>query len=342
MKLLKSKKFSLPQVYFITERESIKDIPIGVPFIYGDAIIEKDMIRLLEYEVLFQEAMLSGFPFNFRKILKDNGFKDITSYGYSRPAYIEFTTEGLITPEGEITDKELSKLQRSTEAFQKYCKDSVAYVDMEKLKSLKVFPIWLQTIEDAVHTNIHNFAVFNENMYNKKLEGMYGSLDLISPPKNLIIIDISSSIPKAVSTTCLTLAKNLAETFYADLLITGSKSTLYTYEQLYELNITTIYSENGEDNDQTYFKRLLESDERKYKTAIVFGDNHQPGRAWSNTYNRGTNTISREDGQALCKWKIDKIISFHTNNSYELAGYANWFSPVQETQHIENWVKYLN
>src|SRR5690606_10154781 len=109
-------------------------------------------------------------------------------------------------------------------------------------------PIWLDTIEEAVHTNIHNFAVFNSNMYNKKLEGMYGSLDLVSPDRNVIIIDISGSIPKGVSSTCLAMAKNLAETFYADLLITGSKSTIYPYETLTELNIDTIYDENGRDN----------------------------------------------------------------------------------------------
>ena len=50
-------------------------------------------------------------------------------------------------------------------------------------------------------------------MYNKKLEGMYGSLDLVTPDRNLIIIDISGSIPKAVSTTCLILSKKFGRKF---------------------------------------------------------------------------------------------------------------------------------
>jgi len=170
---------------------------------------------------------------------------------------------------------------------------------------------------------------------------VYGSLDLVSPDRNLIIIDISGSIPKAVSTTCLALAKNLSETFYADLLITGSKSTLYSYETLHELNVKTIYEENGMDNDQVWFKKLVTGDTKNYKTAIVFGDNHHPGHTWRNTFNTDPRYISDEDGKKMCKWKVDKIISFHTTSSHEVAGYARWFD-TKEIEHITNWVKYLN
>ena len=68
MKLLKSKKFELPNVYFITEREELKEIPVGVPFIYGDKNSEKHLVRILEYEVWYQEAVKSGFPFDFKAI----------------------------------------------------------------------------------------------------------------------------------------------------------------------------------------------------------------------------------------------------------------------------------
>lgn len=340
MKLLKSKKFELPEIYFITDRDKIKEIPIGVPFIFGDEKSEEYLIRILEYEVLYQEAIKSGFPFNFKKILKDNGYLDLIDWGYSHPVYMEFTSEGIDELE-EITD--LKKIGDDTGTFKKFIRDSVAYVDIQKLKSLNVFPVWLDSLEKAIHTNIHNFAVFNNNMYNKKLEGMFGSIDLVSPSKNLIIIDISGSIPKAVSSTCLALAKNLADSFYADILITGSKSTLYTYENLPELNIETIYDENGMDNDQVYFRKLVTSDKRSYKTLIVFGDNHSPCDSWRNEFNKNTKVISRENGKKLCKWKIEKLISFHTTNRSNppIAGYADWFEP-KEVEHISGWVKYLN
>ena len=335
MKLLQSKKLKLPHVYFITNREEIKDIPIGIPFIYGHWKDEKYLVRILEYEVLYQAAIKSGYSFNFKKILKDEGFTDIEDFNYTfgTAPIIDFSSEGW------DYDVEVDKgysLTKNTKLFKDYVRDSSAYVDVTKLKELNVFPIWLDTIEKAIDTNIHNFAVFNSNMYNKKLEGMFGGLELTSPGKNLIIIDISGSIPKAVSSTCLTLAKSLADSFYADLLITGSKSILYQYEEIHTLDIKTIY-EMGMNNDQKYFKELLTSDERSYKTVIVFGDNDHPGFQWGS----GDSQISDEDGKKLCKWKISHLISFHTKNTERLAGYARWFKAESE-ERIENWVKYLN
>jgi len=337
MELLTSNKFTLPKVFFITDRSEIKDIPVGIPFIVGDVKIKEYLIRLLEYEVLYQKALETGYPFNFKKILKDNGYTDLEDFGYTfgTAPKIGFSSENYDELE-DLEDEDLLALVEEGEAFKNYVKDSSCYVDIQKLKDLNVFPVWLDKIEKAIETNIHNFAVFNPNMYNKKLEGMYGSLELTSPGKNLIIIDISSSIPKAVSSTCLALAKNLSESFYADILITGSKSILYPYEQIYELNVDTIY-EMGMNNDQTYFKALLESEEKEYKTAIVFGDDDHPGYSWG----RESKHITDEDGQKLCKWKIDNLISLHTKDTVELAGYARWFSP-KHIEKIADWVKYLN
>lgn len=337
MKLLKSTKLEIPKLFLITDKKEIKDIPIGVPFLLGDALIEDYIVRLLEYEVLFQAAKKTGYPFNFKKILEENGFEDIEDFYWSNPVYMDFATEEIVKKEEE----EVSVEKIDSKIFSKFVKDSTCIVDIEKLKSLNVFPIWLDNIEEAISTNINNFAVFDSNMYNKKLEGMYGSIQLRPPSKNLIIIDISGSIPKAVSTTCLTLSKNLAETFYADLLITGSKSTLYDYAELHLLDVNNVYSENGTDNDQAVFKKLLSGDKRVYKTVIAFGDGHHPGNTWRNEYNRRTSYISDEDGKKLCTWEVEDIISFHTSRHNELAGYARWFT-TDKVKHIKNWVEYLN
>lgn len=333
MKQLESKIIQIPTVYFITDREEIKELPVGVPFIYGDESVEKHIIRILEYEALYKKAKESGFPFDFKRLLKEQGYEGLQHFGYDNPPQLDYVTDEML---GDDYDIDLDRTEgEDPTLFNAFVKDIAAYVDIEVLKDLNVFPTWLDKIEDAVHTNIHNFAVFNENMYNKKLEGMYGSLDLVSPNKNLIIIDISGSIPKAVSSTCLTLAKNLAETFYADLLITGTISTLYPYEEIHSLDVKLMYDENGMNNDQTYFKALLTGDERSYKTAIVFGDGHSPCYSW-----QGSGTISKKDGQEMCKWTIDKLISFHTHSTKEIAGYADWFKP-KEVEKIGNWVKYL-
>jgi len=340
MKLLTSKKFKLPTLYFITDREDIKKLPIGVPFIYGDEHLEPQIIQILEFEILYEKARSSGLPFNFKRILFDAGYRDLQDFWWNHTVYIDYATEEGSESSYFTQDKVIGK---DKSLFRQFIRDSAVYVDIRKIKNLNIFPLWLDKIEDAIRTNIHNFAVYNVNMYNKKLEGMYGALELVAPDRNLIIIDISGSIPKAVSSTCLALSKSLAETFYADLLITGSKSTLYAYENLQKLNVDTIYSENEMDNDQVYFMKLLTSDIKSYKTAIVFGDNHHPGSKWNNLYNKGTRNISDADGKKMCKWKIDKVISFHTKSNEIIAGYARWFDvEKRNVEHIKDWVKYLN
>ena len=339
MKLLQSSKMTLPVLYFISDRSKIPDIPIGVPFIYGDENTEKYIIRIMEYEQLYLNALKTGFDFNFRKLLMEAGY-DIESLYYSNPPYLEYSTDETKSEDSYGIDIDLTP-SKDTSLFKKFMKDSAVYVDIRKLKELNVFPVWLDIVDDAVSENIHNFITFNPRMYNKRLGGFYGGVELSSPKKNLIIIDISGSIPKGVSSTALTLAKFQAETYYADLLITGSKSNLYPFEEIHTLDVTTLYAENGMDNDQFYFRELVTGSERHYKTAIVYGDNHSPCDAWNNEYSRGNSSISKRHGKEICKWKVDKLISFHTHGTDYTAGYADWFSP-KETVKIDNWVKYIN
>jgi hypothetical protein len=343
MKLLESKKFKLPVLYLITDRAEVNSLPVGVPYTYGDVNDEPYLVKLLEYEVLLRSAIASGYPFNFKKILEDNGYKNLKSYWFGDPPYIEFKTD-----EGEYVGEEISEGEKSCGyTFDEFTRDTSCVVHVDKIKELNIIPVWLDTIEQAVSTNIQNFSLYNPYMYNKKLGGMYGEMEPTSPKRNLIIIDISGSIPKACSSTALTLGKTLSESFYADLLITGSKSTLYDYSEIPGLNVQSMYDENGMDNDQVWFKNLVSGFRKEYGTVICFGDNHSPGQRWSNQYNTKTSYISDEDGKALCEWSVDKLISFHTRNRDAngndfpyVAGYASWFEP-KETIKISNWVTYL-
>jgi len=184
--------------------------------------------------------------------------------------------------------------------------------------------------------------MYNPNLYNKKLDLVVGGIDLSTPDKNLIIIDISGSIPKSISEAILLLSKTMATQFYADLLITGSKSTLYDYTEMDKIDVKKVYRENGTDNDQTYFKNLL-AEHNKYNTVICFGDNHSPCMAWSNIYNRKNSSITRAEGKKLNKWEVQNIYSFHTTSNTILSGYCDWFDVSEDRiTYMENWVKYLD
>ena len=177
MELLTSKKFKLPVLYFITDRVEIKDIPIGIPFIMGNASDKKYFIQLLEWEVLYQRAIQTGLPFNWRKILEDNGYKPV--YGpQGHPVFFDYKESDTNYDEIVADIYNLSLIKEDNGDFAMYINDCTAVIDTNKLKYLKVFPVWLDKIEKAIETNIHNFAIYNPNMYNKKLEGMYDEDEL--------------------------------------------------------------------------------------------------------------------------------------------------------------------
>lgn len=336
MKILKSKKgIPIPTLFFISDRKDIAKVPKGVPYFYASADLEDHVIAMLEYEVLYQKAKSTRYPFDFKSTLSSLGFSSIEDY--CDPTVK--TSLGL----AEKQDVHSNPLSDNCISFRECIINSNYYVDISVIKSLKLFPVWMETLEEAISTNIQNFATFDTNMYNKKLEGMYGGLVLNSPKRNLIIIDISGSIPRNVSETCLLMAQNLSESFYADVMITGSKTTLYTYEEVHKLNVAKIFDENGTDNDQVFFRELLESSERHYENLIVFGDEDSPGHDWSNCYNYDSKRMSDEEGQELNKWTVNKIISFHAMPypgymGVKTAAYGRWFKP-KEILHIDKWVK---
>jgi len=334
MEQLKSKKFKLPILYFITDREEIKDIPIGIPFIYGDEEYKEDIIRILEYEILYQKAISTGLPFDFKKILKDEGYDLRYDLGGFETVYMDIQTEDNITLLSDL-DCDLQPFSRSSIPFKEYVKDGTAQLDIQKIKDLKNFPIWLEDIEKAVNTNIHNFITFNSNMYNKKLEGMYGGIEFNSPKRNLLSYDISVSIPNSIGTSFLILAKWMGETFYADIIITGRHTIFIPYEELHKLNIEEIYATHGNSQESAEYRKLITSSDKQYATCIAFGDFHSICQSWGVGKH-----INSDEGKKLCKWNIDKLISFNKDSNEHITGFAEWFSP-KETIIIKDWMKYL-
>lgn len=322
MKLLQSKRMKLPLIY-LSEKKDLDQIPMGIPYIIAREKDYDKIVRMLEYEILLKSALATGLPFKWDLLLRENGFTD--------PHFIaEADSNGEISPGEWSTSKDISDI----------IADSSYVVDIEYIKNLKLLPTWFcEVIEEGIKINILNTILYNPNLYNKKLGLMTGGVDLTTPEKNLIIIDISGSIPTSISNSMLLLSKTMSTSFYADLLITGSKSTIYNYDTVDSLDIDSIYRENGMDNDQKVFMGLLK-EYKKYDTVIVFGDNHSPLQAWRNEYNKGTKDLNLEEAKNLCKWDVKRVYSFHTTSNDGLAGYGVCFNTTDVVK-MKNWVKYL-
>lgn len=329
IKLIQSSRLPLPMVYLVETIEDIKELPLGIPFIRSNIKDYQKCVKILEYEVLWNSLKSTGFKLKWENFLKEKGFTNFWKFG------VASSTKKLLD---SLTCTSLDDIP--VKSISNFINDISYKVDLDVLKNLKLLPEWFKTIEENININILDSINYNPSLYTKKLDLMLGGIELSHPSRNVIIIDISGSIPKGVSSTILTYAKTFAEKFYADLLITGSKSTLYDYNKLDSLNIDDIYMENGMDNDQYYYKNIMK-EHRKYNTVLVFGDYHNPGQTWSNSFNKRTKIIPIDEGKKLCNWEIENIISFHMDNSEELAGYSIWFEAKNIT-HIKNWVIDLN
>jgi hypothetical protein len=324
MKLVESKKgIRLPILYYVNSREEAISLPLGLPYIIGSSdYAYNDIVRFLEFNILWKAALATGLAFNWKKILKDKGYSGFNFKELAISANCD-------SKRGYRDMKDVDLM------------DASYIVDIDKLKELELIPSFLDDISKAIEINLFNSYKFDETVFNKKLGLPLG--DLVSNPqkKNLIIIDISGSIPTSISKTILALSRTMSEQFHADLLITGSKSTVYPYNEVDSLDVANIYKENGTDNDQLEFLKLIREPE-SYGTVICFGDNHHPGMQWNNSWNRkGVRSIDPEEGKEKCVWEVDKIISFHTTSNVSLAGYAAWFT-CDDTTYIKDWVTYFN
>ena len=330
MKLLQSKRMPLPIIYLVENSKDLETIPIGVPFIRGKSKDYDNIVMLLEFEILLKSAKATGLPFKWEGILRENGYDNF----YKTTATSEFVVSSVVGNTGEKGEE-----FDTPKSITGHLRDISYQVDIEYLKNLRIIPTWFGDIEEAVKENILNSITYNPNLYNKKLDLCAGSVDLSTPERNLIIIDISGSIPRSISEAILLLSKTMSTQFFADVIITGSKSTLYDYTEVDSLDVQGVYEENGMDNDQVYFRDIL-MQYRKYNTVIIFGDNHSPCMAWSNEYNRRTKHITPEMGKDFCKFEVKTIYSFHTTSDHILAGYGDWFSPGKVVNQ-KGWVEYL-
>lgn len=326
MELIQSKKMPLPIIYLVEDEEELNSIPIGIPFIREKRENYDEIVKLIEFQVLYKSLISTGLPFNWIKILEDYGYDDL----YEIPV--------TIGGKGGKNDEGESCYMNST--ISKFILDVSYQVDFETLKNLNLIPAFYKDVEKAVRENITHTILYNPFLYNKKLGIAIGDVNPTDPEKNLIIVDISGSIPVSISKAVLLLSKTMSSQYYADLLITGSKSTLYPYDKVNELDVNTIYRTNGKDNDQVGFIKLISSP-AKYNNVIVFGDNDYPGYKWRNEFNRRTREISVKEGKNINKWVVNHLISLHTTSETELAGYAEWFSP-SSIERVKNWTKYLS
>ena len=332
MKRLLSPKINLPVMYLLEDSKELEDLPLGIPFIIGNEDALPYIIKYLEYTLLYRSAVATGLAFNWSKELAKLGY-DSTSKPDTDFKLIPF--DYMLNVGKPIEFDSVSTSEEFDLDIEDYLVDGYL-VSFDKLTELNVTPSWLSNLTDSIKTNVLEAVNFNPNLYSKKLGVMSGYSEIVGSDRNLGILDFSGSIPVSIITTTAILAKLMSKTFYADIMITGSITKLFKYEELDQIDLLAEAKSIGRNNDQAYFKKLV-SVPMVYNTVFSFGDNDHPGGTWKS----GDICIPDEEGKKICNWKVNKVISLHTKSSAKQTGYTRWFEP-KEIEHVKDWLVSLN
>lgn len=216
-----------------------------------------------------------------------------------------------------------------------FCFDEASHVNVETLQALGFLPKFMDDAADAIRINLENRMRWRE-CWNKRLGAAVGDVGYGVEAANLIILDISGSIPEGISATMLQLIDSLRSQTNAEVIITGSTSMYWgDGEELPEPE--WIRNHIGYGNEAEMFFRILRNHVagRHFGNVISFGDNDSP-------YYR----FSMEDTperNPLIGTQVDRVMHYHTTYEKE-TGYAQWvkiFCPDAEQVIDTSWCEVM-
>lgn len=216
-------------------------------------------------------------------------------------------------------------------SIRQYVGDLSSSVDIDALQKLGLLPKFVGDVADCIKHNVSQSMRWTEG-YNKKLGVPLGRFDAKAELPNLLIIDVSHSIPDGIAATMLTLADTLREQCNAELIITSARSGYYPVGA--ELpKPQTLRDYYGRSNESHEFLGILNKyiAGREFGYVISFGDNDNPAWGYRN------NVVD------LKGTKVHQVRHYHTCQA-EPTGYARWVddcSPDCEHVFDTSWCKVM-
>lgn len=203
-------------------------------------------------------------------------------------------------------------------ALDSYVGDLSNKVNIEILNDLRLLPKFLGDIVDNIKDNYDQY-LWAEG-WNKKLGAAVGNYAPTTDADNLIIIDVSSSIPFGIAATLLSLADTMRNQAKANLIVTGSRSEYFEFGE--ELPSPEVLRRRiGRSNEGVMFAKIIEEHiyGKHIGNVICFGDEDAPDAWWND--HEAMSKLSFESVQ------VDAIWGYHTRQK-KLPGYALWAKKV--------------
>ena len=350
MHKLKYHGIKLPDIYVCEKKEAEHAREMGVPFLVKPrSWTDEDVIKRILYNWLRRRfphlelakpkdsAIVIEVPAAYRGDFGDG----LGHYDSGTPEYVLVTEDAEYRESGGGLEEDIDLMRYEEVKFDEFFDPTEITVDIEVLQRLKMLPVFLDDIQAAIKQNLMNVAW--QDGWNKKLGMPTGSFQGGSQAPNLIILDVSGSIPNGIASTMVSLIETLRTQADADLIVTSGSSHWYpkdkpcpTPEQLSHLV--------GGGNESWQFYRILNEHVlgRHWGNVIVFGDQDCPVDC-KTVDPRMAERIGGEllDKRAMSATKVDNLLSFHTYSTRKTPGYGKWCHDCQlGNETIDcSWVK---
>lgn len=310
IKKITSKRVELPPIFLIEDEEDFKVLPKGIPYIIGKQSELAFITVFLEFQVLYKSCLNTKIPIKWLECLKKLGYNSNRTYElYSG---------------GEYSEGGSDKYAISIDNFV----EDQYFVNFDKLSDLKILPKWLDDIKTSIETNIIDEVTFDPTAFNKQLGLNIGYGNIKHNMKNLLILDISSSMPKSVVLSITNLAKLMSKKFYADVMLTGKRTHLIDYEDVPNTDIVGAVREYGGGNEGIMYMEIVK-EPKEYSTVISFGDNDSPNSSYNGV-------------QLKNNFKCELLYSLHTEkNSNNITGFAKSLEP-KTTHLVKDWIQSID
>lgn len=214
-------------------------------------------------------------------------------------------------------------------------------VNIDALQQLQLLPQFVDDIAEAIRTNLVGMNF--QDGWNKKLGCQLGNWKGGSEAPNLMILDVSGSIPWGVTMTMTTLIESLAAQCNADLIVTGSHSIWYPKTQdLPDPERIRLASGAGGCNEARQFHEILKEHVlgRHWGNVVVFGDDDSP-YTWVPSNNM-------PDEHELQRTKVDRVLGYYKDyygrHVEKMPGYGRWIleaDPDAEVVIDSTWVEVM-
>lgn len=314
-----------PEVYRVGENE--KPPPVGISYLIAEKVdfplVFRIMVPLLmkqhpylDWRTIYRE--LTGEPYLPPRIFTRIINEDNIGYGYE--------------------DSSFGVIETSIEQL---AGEDITYVDIDLLAELSMLPQFMTDIRDAITVNVTNNFMWNDG-YDKKRGTCSGFLTETPRARQLVILDISGSIPDGVSTGMLTLIKTITDITHADLIITAGISEFYYNREVMELDIRDIRRRFDYSNESVMFRRILKTHDMDYDVVITFGDSDNPDQ-----FGGDDEPIILDQKINTKKWYSFFCMKHDTyGNSWRHGcGYGRWVrdnNPHVDIVHYTDWARFFS